>query len=705
MSLPEFRLAGHWQAALCAVILALIAGRFVAQAHGRSLTNSNSALGDQRAVLQLALDLREHGILTDGTRNPLYPAVLALFAHRQADFFTWAKLVNTAFGLLTILAVYVLGARLFNRWAALLAAYLLSINTEFIVHCATALAEASLVLFFTLTFFAMIASLRRPHRARWWVLAGILAGLAYLAKGTGQILAGTFLGTATLIHGFSLFKRKPVWLFLAGYALIASPLWVYNTIVFGSPTFNYAITHQIWMDSWREWHPDSTATLPTLRTYLQSHTLPQIIDRLWTGMQAMRNIFIKTLYPTRTLMVDRFLLSPVSRWTLALLAILPFIFGRASLRYIRLRQPAVYLTLFTTTLFFVLFSWYVSIVALGQRFLLPLLPMIFLLGADIVVRIWSHLLRRTRWIKGSVISLTIAAIALQASWFIRTGLESTRQFFATSVFEQDRAYFNSTTPPLEWLATQFPERETVAWGPSANSLPTWAFSDRLNFVLYPPQAGSVSALTEYLSDRGVQFIIIAPEMVEQYPILAEDFPSNGAQIVPATIPAGWAFTFAYPGNPCQWCIYRLLTTPPPRQTTDYRLADAIRLVGFDPPEKVYHPGDTVSVTLHWQADRTVPQEFTVFTHLQGPDGRLYGQMDHPPLSGAWPTSRWQPGDTLADRYDIPLTPDAPPGQYTLKVGMYLASTGERVAVSRQQKPVAEGAVPLTTFQVRPSAGN
>jgi hypothetical protein len=51
-------------------IMLLITARYLAAGWNRILRNSNSADGDQAAYLQLGLNVREHGQLTDGKRNP-----------------------------------------------------------------------------------------------------------------------------------------------------------------------------------------------------------------------------------------------------------------------------------------------------------------------------------------------------------------------------------------------------------------------------------------------------------------------------------------------------------------------------------------------------------------------------------------------------------------------------------------------------------
>ena len=48
------------------------------------------------------------------------------------------------------------------------------------------------------------------------------------------------------------------------------------------------------------------------------------------------------------------------------------------------------------------------------------------------------------------------------------------------------------------------------------------------------------------------------------------------------------------------------------------------------------------------------------------------------MAGLWPTSKWIPDDTLADRFDIVLDEGVPPGQYLLLTGLYRPASGERL---------------------------
>jgi mannosyltransferase len=117
------------------------------------------------------------------------------------------------------------------------------------------------------------------------------------------------------------------------------------------------------------------------------------------------------------------------------------------------------------------------------------------------------------------------------------------------------------------------------------------------------------------------------------------------------------------------------------------LAKGVQLRGFRlsaGENEVHHPmlspGDTFRLSLYWQADAPTDVSYTVFTHLVGPDGQIYGQWDNPPVWGTFPTTDWSAGESVVDQYEIPVSPDAPPGEYRLLIGLYDPVTGARLPV-------------------------
>jgi hypothetical protein len=102
------------------------------------------------------------------------------------------------------------------------------------------------------------------------------------------------------------------------------------------------------------------------------------------------------------------------------------------------------------------------------------------------------------------------------------------------------------------------------------------------------------------------------------------------------------------------------------------------------------PGEHVPVALRWRGLRKMAEDYTVFVHLVGPDGRLHGQMDRWPVQGSYPTSEWKPGRGVMDDYAIRVEADAPPGRYRVEVGLYRLETMERLRVLNEMgEPVAD----------------
>jgi len=106
----------------------------------------------------------------------------------------------------------------------------------------------------------------------------------------------------------------------------------------------------------------------------------------------------------------------------------------------------------------------------------------------------------------------------------------------------------------------------------------------------------------------------------------------------------------------------------------------VSLLGYN-IESGFRPGDNIHLTLFWQCLGQMEQSYTVFTHLIDAGDNIVAQKDNPPVDGFYPTTKWEVGEIARDQYDLLISPDAPVGGYKIEVGMYLAETGERLAVN------------------------
>jgi hypothetical protein len=128
------------------------------------------------------------------------------------------------------------------------------------------------------------------------------------------------------------------------------------------------------------------------------------------------------------------------------------------------------------------------------------------------------------------------------------------------------------------------------------------------------------------------------------------------------------------------------------QTQFARLGSDLALLGFDLPGRRVRPGDDVPVTLYWKALAPAQLNYQAYVHLFGPDGRLWGQSDK--LNPAdFPTSRWPADRYVRDEHKARLSPGAPPGVYTVVVGLWDAASGTRLpAYDGSNTPIGKGVV-------------
>ncbi len=103
-----------------------------------------------------------------------------------------------------------------------------------------------------------------------------------------------------------------------------------------------------------------------------------------------------------------------------------------------------------------------------------------------------------------------------------------------------------------------------------------------------------------------------------------------------------------------------------------------RLLGYKLERR---SGVELRLTLFWQALAEMNQDYTIFVHLVDEEGRMWTQGDSQPADGFYPTTGWQEGEIVRDPHDLLIPPEAPRSGYRLGVGLYLASTGERLILA------------------------
>ena len=115
---------------------------------------------------------------------------------------------------------------------------------------------------------------------------------------------------------------------------------------------------------------------------------------------------------------------------------------------------------------------------------------------------------------------------------------------------------------------------------------------------------------------------------------------------------------------------------------DAAFGGKVKLLGYELESREVRPGETLRITLYWQALMPMKENYSVFVHLIDEEGLILAQRDTYPGLGNYPTSVWSPGVIVRDTYPVPIPLTAPsPSLVRPLVGLYLLSTMQRLPLA------------------------
>jgi len=160
------------------------------------------------------------------------------------------------------------------------------------------------------------------------------------------------------------------------------------------------------------------------------------------------------------------------------------------------------------------------------------------------------------------------------------------------------------------------------------------------------------------------------------------------------------------GEPCA----QISVDAPPRNFTVPVLPDAarldldfnneLRLLGYDLPARRINPGGRLPLTLYWQALDYMGEDYLIFDNLLDAGQQRWGGYDRRPRDG-YSTLRWVPGQVITDAFGVPVDAAAPPGIYTVDVGLYRLVEGAAapLPVTVEGQPQSQTSVRLGPVKV------
>lgn len=166
-------------------------------------------------------------------RPPIYPlfaaGVMALLGQNLGAI----AFVQHLLGVVTVALSYGLGRLLFGRLAAAAAGLLVATDSVLIFSEHYILSEPLFTLLLLAACFSFVVALRR-HQTRWYIVAGLLIGVAILARPVAQSLLLVVPLGILLQRGSLRAAWRPTLLVLGVTALLIVPWMVRNKLVYGS---------------------------------------------------------------------------------------------------------------------------------------------------------------------------------------------------------------------------------------------------------------------------------------------------------------------------------------------------------------------------------------------------------------------------------------------------------------------------------------
>ncbi len=127
-----------------------------------------------------------------------------IFGHREINVLFWGRYITAAFGVGNVFLVYLLGEKLFNKKAGLLAAIFLAFNFKHVVNSHIGLPDIYNSFFLLVSLLASFNLWQKPTKKNYF-WAGLAAGLSVAIK--YQIFALLPLGLAHLFGSRKLFNK------------------------------------------------------------------------------------------------------------------------------------------------------------------------------------------------------------------------------------------------------------------------------------------------------------------------------------------------------------------------------------------------------------------------------------------------------------------------------------------------------------------
>ena len=134
--------------------------------------------------------------------------------------------------------------------------------------------------------------------------------------------------------------------------------------------------------------------------------------------------------------------------------------------------------------------------------------------------------------------------------------------------------------------------------------------------------------------------------------------------------------------------------PSPQHPLDVSFENKVRLLGYDVNKQTWRPGEELTVTWYWKADRALEAGWKLFTHIA--DGAGTNQINadgQGVVRRFYPPGRWKSGEYIKDVQTVSLPANWSSARATFYLGVW--NGPHRLQVTRGPKDDDNRALALT----------
>ena len=302
----------------------------------------------------------------------------------------------------------------------------------------------------------------------------------------------------------------------------------------------------------------------------------------------------------------------------------------------------------------------------APRYLLPSLPAFIVLGSIGLIRLIDGL--RTHW-------RFIASIGLIAGFAVPTLADAgslLRLYTDTSIARPDgrsvATYITAHAVPgdaIILLGGHLAPAFNHYYRGSAAVFPLPP--DLLPAVQSPLDARAIQSLADIAKDHSrIWLVLWQNEISDPTNVLVDALSAQGQRLEVGQNFHGMSLLL--------FDVRAAVFVTQPQHLVDFAFVQMVRLTGYNVDKTRLALGDSLTFSVYLTAEGSIAGDYQIFAHLIGPAGSLVAQADHIAGADSYPTSLWRPGNLILNRFQMTVPPDAAPGEYTVRVGLY-DSTG------------------------------